>query len=370
MGIATGTAIALGVGALAAGATAYSASEAADAQEEANEQNAANAAATNDKNYQQFLESRGESGTAVLPRYLRAPKNTLTAGQRQALIQAGLNPRDYDGTGFFEEKLGRDLMALYEATGGGGDYQAQVDANREALQGYADMQRGARDAVGGIFNGQLGNRLRANLAPVQGARLDAANVNRAAQLEALSATLNEIQAKSRSRGFTGGDSFGKNMLNFNARRIIGGSAADMISNAKLANAMDSRMLEDNVTMLPVTNASLPYSLGQQEVNQLNLPENMALDQQARRLQPFNFLRIGQNQFQYSPLPQVQPVASTGQIVGQSLGQFAGFAGGALQDEYAAKGMSGAGTSTGTGLKKTTAPSPTYFNPNSYGGGFI
>jgi hypothetical protein len=312
--MAAGTAIAIGASAaLAAGASAYAANKASSAQKAASAQNAKNVADTNQLNYEMFLQGRGSDGSAVLPMYLKMP-----------------------GTGnLFEEQLGRDLVDNYRAgykppgeqlT----DYQSRIDK-------FAPSMAGARDAVTGVFDGTTGKKIIDNLTPVAAARMKSANVRGDAGMQALNETLNEVKAVQQGKGYSG-DGLASNLLGFSARRAINTDVAGARSSAELANAMDEKAARDYAIQLQLQNLGLPYSMAQQEVNLSQLPQRALYDLQASRMQPLNFVRIGTNQFQYQPMPTVQPIASTGQLVGQGIGQAAGGIGNYLAKKQLADQM--------------------------------
>ena len=103
------------------------------------------------------------------------------------------------------------------------------------------------------------------------------------------------------------------------RRAANTQGATEIGQARLANAADEAGLRNEDLNLRLQNLSLPYAIAQQGANLENMPENIALENQARRLEPFNFFRLQQQQYNSPPAPQVQPVANTGQIVAQGIG---------------------------------------------------
>lgn len=295
-----------GAAVIGAGATAYSASQASKSQRQANDANLQAARETNDLNYQLFREGRGEDGSSLLPLY------------------ATRNGRP------FEPELFADTMAIYDATSALTPQQ-QYQRYQSVMEGLAPAQAGAVQTARGIFDGSLVNEAIANQQPVAQARTEAAGVRKNAGLESLQATLNEIKMIQRKKGFAG-DSFGSNLVKFQARREANTMGAMDLAQAKLQNAQDESAIRQGGINTRINNLQAPYAMARNQIASLNAPEDALLDQQARRQQLFNAFRIGPSQFQYSPLPAVQPVASTGQIAGQAIAGIAG-AGGNFAANY-------------------------------------
>lgn len=289
-----GATAAVAVAAIAVGASAYAASESAGAQEDANKKNAENAKNTNLMNKAMFDEGRGSMGSAIYPTYAKDKNGNL-----------------------FEPQLFKDSMGTYNVVNSLPP-EIQLSNYNNLVAPLSDTARQAAGTVAGIYNGDLEKEAMANQQPVNQGRQAVAN----SQLTALAQTLNDIKTINARKGYSG-DSFGTRLLQFNARK----GAGEEMASANLANAIDERGIHNQAMLAMIQNTALPYAQSQQALRQATLPTDTLLDQQARRQQIFNNFRIGTNQFQYQPLPQVQPVASTGQIVGQALASGASAYGG-------------------------------------------
>lgn len=265
----------------------------ADAQRHAANVNADIARQTNEANKRMFDESRGSTGSAVLPTYLKTAEG---------------DP--------FEAQLGKDLQDIWNTTKETGPSITDLTT---ANAPYAQMQSQAANEAGKIFSGEKGDELLSNLRPVQAARQKSVTFKRAAAIDALNKTLADIEAKQSAQGFRS-DSLGSRLLSFKANKTAADEGAAAQSGVDIQNATDERAVRDQNAMLPIQNLSLPYSMAQQEINSRLLPANAFLDQTARRLQPFNFMRIGTQPFQYTPMPTVQPQAGPFQLLAQQMAQ--------------------------------------------------
>jgi hypothetical protein len=284
MGIVAGV---ITAGVLAAGATAYSASSASSAAQAANAQNAQNINSTNALNYQQFLQSRGSTGSAVYPIY---------------------------GAGA-EAQLYGDTLGTYDATGALQPTAQQLASITNAAIPY---QQQANTAAAGIFNGATQGQELANQLPVYQAQLQAAQTQKQGTLEALQSTLNNIKAIQAGRGYSG-DSFGNQLLNFQARQGANTAISNQISAANIGNAQTIQAIKQNAINRQLSNLSLPGQMAANNIALAQQPANALENQMGQRQALFNNFRIGTGQFQYQPLPLVSPTANTGQIAGQAIG---------------------------------------------------
>jgi hypothetical protein len=317
-----GAAAAVAVAAIAVGASAYAASASAGAQEDANKANQENAKNTNLMNKAMFDEGRGSRGSAIYPTYAKDAQGNL-----------------------FEPQLFKDSMGVYDVVNALPP-QNQLSMYTDLVSPLSDTARQAAGTVEDIYNGGLEKEAIANQQPVNQGRQAVAN----SSLTALAQTLNDIKAINARKGYSG-DSFGTRLLQFNARKNQG----EEMAQANLANAIDERGIHNQAMLARINNVGLPYAQSQQALRQATLPTDTLLDQQARRQQLFNNFRIGTNQFQYSPLPQVQPVASTGQIVGQAIASGASAYGGYMAAGNAANTYAGAGNYGSYGNPQTRTP---------------
>jgi hypothetical protein len=277
----------VGAGVLAAGATTYSASSAASSASQANAQNAANVSNTNELNLQEFLQSRGSTGSAIYPIYAA-------------------------GT---EQQLYNDALSTYNATGGANlptlaQYQSLVNQSQPAAQG-------ATNAVNGVFNGQTLNTELQQAAPVQAANIALAQTQKQGSLEALQQTLNNIKSIQAGKGYSG-DSYTNQLLNFQARQSANTQGAQALAQAQLQNTSQTQGIQENAINRALQNVNLPGQVAQNNINLLQAPTNALDTNQVNRQNLFANFRIGTSApYQYSASPLVQPVASTGQIAGQA-----------------------------------------------------
>jgi len=305
---ATGAIVAAGV--LGAGASLAAGMMASDAQSDANDQNEANAQADRLMNKAMFDESRGSKGSAFLPIYAKDSSG---------------NP--------VEPLIFDDTMDLYNFWNNSTP-EEQAAKYRTAIQRYQLAQAGADKTANSIFDGSLVNEVLDANAPVEKARLEVAASRKNAGIEALQKTLNSIKALQAKRGFTG-DSFGNRLLSTSVMRDVNTQAATDLGEANLANATDQAQIRKNGAALRVSNLNLPYTMARQAADMADLPENLALDQNNRRLQVFAPFRIGTSTFKYDPLPQVTPVAGIGQIAAQAGAGLAGSLGNVAASNYLA-----------------------------------
>lgn len=291
MGVATamiaGTAI-------AAGGSMFAASQASSAQKEANQQNAQNMANTNALNYQMFQESRGKEGSAFLPLYLVRPDGTT-----------------------MEQYLANNAMAIYDASYA--PPEEQLERYREMISRFQPMQQAAEGTAMGIYDGTIERQELENFAPVAEARREGVQARRAAGLEGLQETLNEIKTIQAGKGFSG-DSFASRLVDANVRRRVASDAATDQALVNERNAADVFGIRSNAINRRVANLDLPYQIARRNIEFSTLPQDALADAEARRRNMFDWFRIGTGQFQYQPLPMVQPVPSTGQIIGEGLSQ--------------------------------------------------
>lgn len=288
-------AVAIAGGAVvAAGATAYAASSASASASAAQAANANNIKNTNQLNYQMFQQSRGSTGSALLPVYATAA----------------------------EKQLYNDTLSTYDATGAIQPTGAQLQAIVAQQQA---AQNGANTAGANLFNGNLENQLLAAQAPVYQAQLQAAQTQKQGTLEALQQTLNNIKSIQAGKGYAG-DSFGNNLLTFQAHQGANTNIANTFSQANISNAQAQQGIKSGVLSTQLSNLNIPGQLASNNVGLASLAGNQLATNQAQRNSLFAPFMIGNKGFTYQNLPTVNPVASTGQIAGQAVGTLAGGAG--------------------------------------------
>jgi len=240
-----------------------------DAQNKATASARKSAKEANATNLRMFQESRGSTGSAVLPLYLQSKNG-----------------------GLFENQLGQDLVDSYDAM--------HQDPN-EALANYRGItnrlqpaEAGAIDTANSIFNGGVEKQLEDNFQPVAKARVA---TTRQGAIDALNKTLDQIDATRATQGFSG-DSLANQLLKFKAQRQAGTD----IGNATVQNLQDERDIKDNALNLKLSNLNLPGQMAQNDANFMNLPDDAYLDNLMKQQQPLQFLRIGTAQ-----APLVQPL---------------------------------------------------------------
>lgn len=244
----------------------------ADATKSAADTNAQAVQTTNDLNYQQFLQGRGSTGSAIYPIYAKGG----------------------------EAQLYGDMLAAYNATGAldptAADYQAIVAGAEPAVAG-------ADAATTGIFNGNTEGQELNNQAPVSAANLRAVQTQKAGTLQALQATLNSIKAIQAGKGYSG-DSFGTQLLNFNARQNANTTASNAESQADITNAQSVQGIKQNAINRQIQNVNLPFAMAANNANLASMPATSVANNMAQRQQLFGNFRIGTGQFQYQNLPTV------------------------------------------------------------------
>jgi hypothetical protein len=282
------SAVAVGVGAVAAIGAGYAASQSAKAgaRRAAGSQNVAN-----EENYQRYLDSRGAGGNVFMPTYMRSSNG---------------NP--------FEQQFAQDMITGYEDNGFGNP--GAMNGQYQAIQSkYAPMSALATRSASGLFDGSMTQSRLDNFAPVANARV---NYTREAAMDSLNKTLGEINATQVGRGFSG-DSLGNRMMKFNANA----SANNAVAGARLQNLEEARGIKDQGLMMPIQYAGLPGSLAQSDLAMANLSRNAYFDAMTRAEQPFQFFKIGVGAPpQVGALPTYQG-PSTAQIVAQGVAQGAG-----------------------------------------------
>lgn len=294
---------------IAVGATAYSASQSANAQKKANSTNRALTKETNRANLLMNLVSRGAP--------MEGPNfPDSVQGQSSSILPIYL--------GKTEENLGKeaqDILAAIQKYYG--TPEEQLDRNSQVAGRFGAAGNASDRLVQDLATGRVTDEMLAEARPVMEARTKLAESKVNAGLEALSEILNENEAIQAGKGFTG-DSTGNRMFKFNARRAIGTQAAEDLGVARLANAEDVRGIQGAGRNLRLANINLPDTMAAASIRRGSIPVEGVNYNQQQTLQPFKFFNIGPGApTQFQPYQPVQPVASTGQIVGQAVGAGAG-----------------------------------------------
>lgn len=292
MGIVAGV---IAAGALAAGATAYAGSQAADAQKEANKTNQDVANATNQLNYQMFLQSRGSQGSALLPMYFQGAESGLA------------------------NKAMETYLAEQAALGTPSD---QLAGYQSIVQGLTPAMQASDELVNKLFSGELSNEQVANIKPVLAARGEVAGAQKKGILEGLMVRLNALSADRARAGYQGGGSaFQKNVLTSATIPALQG-AATVGAQADLANAQDVANIKNTNINTRLANTSLPLTQAANRIQLSTLPIAAVGQTSNLAMQPFDWFKISPQAFQAQRPPLVSPVANVGQVAGQAGGQFA------------------------------------------------
>lgn len=292
-----------GAAVIGAGASIAAGSQQASAQRDASRRNRQSMADTNRANLMLDLFRRG------------APLSGPDIPDDLQGAQSALLPYYF---GDAESRSAKNAVALYDAINQAFGSPSQEMSNYEAIisrYGPAILQN--RELVNALASGRLTEDMLSESQPVFDARMGGVEKRRNASLEALQATLNEIDAIQAGKGYSG-DTVGSRSLRFEGRRRIGLQSADDLSRAMLENALEKRAIQEQGRNLRLNNLNLPSTLAQSEIGMKQLPAQAAANRLALAMKPFDFYRVGNNFSGYQPLPQVQPVASTGQLVSQGV----------------------------------------------------
>lgn len=215
-----------------------------------------------------YRESRGSTGSAILPLYF---------GENDAS---------------FEKELAGDIRGMYDATG------ALAGSPTQQLSRYADIVSRARPAmdsnlalVNDLGSGQLLRDQLGEAEPVFAARTALAGTQRSGALEALQKTLGEIKAIQSRKGFSG-DSFGGNLLNLAARREAARTGSMAEAAAGLQNAEQRAAISQGNRAFRLGNTGLPGTIAAQAMALEQTPEAALSQSFENRTAPLNFFRIG------------------------------------------------------------------------------
>lgn len=303
---------------IAVGATAYAASESAKSQKKANATNQKLTKETNRANLLMNLVSRGAP--------MEGPNfPDSVQGQSSSILPIYL--------GKTEENLGKnaqDILAAIQKYYG--TPEEQLARNEQVAGRFGEAGAASDRLVQDLATGKVTDEMLAEAKPVMEARTKLAESKRNAGLEALSEILNENEAIQSGKGFSG-DSTGNRIFKFNARRAVGSQAAADFGAANIANAEEVRGIKGAGRNLRLSNINLPDTMAAASIRRGSIPVEGVNFNQQQQLQPFKFFNIGPGApTQFQPYQPVQPVASTGQIIGQSVGAGAGAYGNYLSNQ--------------------------------------
>lgn len=297
MSVATSTAIAVGVSVAASTAAAAMKSKA----------DKKSAQAANSANYNQYLESRGAGGNAILPMYAD------------------------DGT---EKRLFDEAVAAYDAGLSGQTPDEVVDNYRSILAQMEPSIAAGNQTIDDIYNGNLQREALAYQDPVNKARTAMADTQGTSAMQALAYERNRLAAEEARKGYSGSGSFANNRLLDSA---IGSRqmAAMARATAGFENAKDVADINRGAQGLRVQSLDLAPKRAEQLIALDGAPAEGLARLQLARTKPLDFFRLNPG----NP-PPVQPVPSTGagQLVLQGAGQLAGAAGNVFATNQAAENL--------------------------------
>lgn len=238
--------------------------------------------------------------------------------------------------GSLEKDTAGDAASIYRALKDRmGDPALKLADYSEMLGKYKDSQNSADALADEIMSGRLSDTVMSENAPVFEARLGVAEANRNAGLEALKQTLNEIDNIQAGKGYSG-DSTGKRMLRFNARRQIGNQASNEFANAKLANAQDKRAALEAVRSLRMSNFDLPAKMARNRIAIEEMPATAIAESYRNTLSPLDSFRIGSGSF--SKPTQMSAMPNTAGDIANAAAQTGSAVGGALMKYYGNKDL--------------------------------
>lgn len=267
---------------------------------EANATNMRNAKNTRDLALRMFQESRGSTGSAVLPTYAGDFEKQLFQGA-QGAYQA-----DQLAQGTPAQQLAR--------------YQAEVDQFQPAFQ------RG-NEFIDDIYSGELQRQQLAEAQPVLEARTALAKTQKQGILYDISARLGALDAANARKGYIGS---GSGFQNAQLRSTVPlyQQAAGVGAAANLQNAQQIQAINEANRQLQLSSLSLPALRAQQAVSLRQLPFQSAVQNQLIGQKPFGMFNIGTAAFRPEQLPTVQPIPSNAAIgltglgaLGQQVGNY-------------------------------------------------
>lgn len=250
-------------------------------------ENAAAQDRANATNLQMFRESRGSTGSAVLPEYLKAAEGEL-AGSAADVARAMF--------------------------GYGGGPTARLAASERTLSRYNPAIEAGDGLVFDLASGKVAENRRAGLAPVLAARTKLAKT-RAAQInESLDETLAGLRAARTASGFRGMSTFDTNRAlaaTTNARA----RAAGELGAAELENALAMQSLDDGSLQMMLGALDLPFARGQQQMAFRDIPLRSVSDGYGAALAPLSFFRMGAAN---PPYVGANPGPSNGALAGAAI----------------------------------------------------
>lgn len=209
--------------------------------------------------------------------------------------------------------------------GAGNDYSQKLAAFKQILDAHGGDFSAVSKLVSDLMSGKTTSDMLAEAQPVADARTGAATATKNAALESLQQTLNEIDQIQSKKGY-GGDSSSGNLLKLNARTSANTEGAKALSQASLQNALDRASIQQQGRQMQLSNVMLPDQLANQEIARQTAPGTALANEFQTAMTPFSTFRTGNSFSPYQAPPQQNPIASTGQIVGQGVASLASTAG--------------------------------------------
>lgn len=265
-----------------------------NSQDKANRTNQQIARETNETNLRMFEESRGASGSSIMPTYLEPGTEKLLANRAAAAAQAMFpdNPQ----------------MQLAQ-------YRAILENMRPTIQA------GTRQ-IEDIFSGKLEAERMAALAPVIAARERMAAANIDAINLAGQDTINRLGAQEAMKGYVGTGGFAQN-------RILEGlmqarqQAAMQKAGAELQSAMDTRQLSDAMSQLRLSSVDAPINRVAQLTQAEQSPQIALGNLSQAATRPMEFFRISPQAFQAQRPDPISAVPGAAQLALQGVSQLGG-----------------------------------------------
>lgn len=222
-----------------------------------------------------------------------APLNDASAPASVQGVEAAFLPYYMDGE---EAALGRYAARISKAIREqGGTPEEQLAKYESMLAAYDPAMDMADQAVLDEVTGEATRQELEFSKPVFEARTGVANAKRNAGLEALKETLNEIDQIQAGKGYSG-DSTGKRMLRFNARRAIGTESAKDLAEANLENASERRVIESTGRDRRAAGGAKIASLFNQRIARNRLPALAVSEDFNASFAPLKNFNIGTNEF--------------------------------------------------------------------------
>ncbi len=264
-------------------------------------------------------EARGSTGHSVLP--------------------------DYMGTA--EVNAANDATSVYNSLKNSSLTQSQVAAILSKYNSdYAAEDKTAND----IATGEWTNQALAEEQPVAAARTNVALTKRDSALDALSDTLNQIDAIQAKKGYVG-DTFGNKNLAYSARRSAYGTAAGDISGAALTNAQDVQQIQSAGRNTQLQNINLGNQQATSALKRATTPNTTVAQQYSEALTPYSFFNTGYHAYTPYTAGSVQNMPTqTGNTssLGAASGALSSVGSTALSSYLKSSGSNSAATGAATG----------------------